>query len=164
MCGCSKNSRKAIGASKTATSEILGIIAARRPMSSRFSTRSPKTPRGFVMLCDALIYRIDGDSLWYATQHGSVPIRGFQIPISRGFPAGRAVVDRQTIHVHDIRRWLIQNTPTLGASPGRRYSHCACDPLLREGIAIGVIVIRRTKSDHSPTNRSLCSKPSPTRP
>ena len=129
---------------QTATSEILGVIASSptdvQPVLDVVAENAAR-------LCDAsdaLIYRIDGDSLWYATQHGSVPIRGLPIPISRGFPAGRAVVDRQTIHVDDIA--AVVDTEYPDVRPLHRVAGSRtvlATPLLREGNAIGVIVIRR---------------------
>ena len=131
---------------QTATSEILGVIASSptdvQPVLDVVAENAAR-------LCDAsdaLIYRIDGDSLWYATQHGSVPIRGLPIPISRGFPAGRAVVDRQTIHVDDIAAVVDTEYPDVRPLHGVAGSRTVlATPLLREGNAIGVIVIRRTE-------------------
>ncbi|PYN25680.1 MAG: hypothetical protein DMD99_07875 [Candidatus Rokuibacteriota bacterium] len=70
---------------------------------------------------DAIIWRIDGDGLRRVAQFGSLrTVLPDLIPIGRGSPAGRAVVDRETIHIHDIQS-------------------------VREGASIGAIVIRRTQ-------------------
>ena len=56
------------------------------------------------------------------------------------------MVDRQTIHIHDLRRsrrrvsWSARLTQNVTG-----YGQCLRTPLLREGIAIGAIVIRRTE-------------------
>ena len=63
--------------------------------------------------------------------------------LDRGTPAGRAVIDRQTIHVHDLRAADAEfpGAKTRGIAMGVRT--VLDTPLLREGIAIGAIHIRR---------------------
>ena len=91
---------------------------------------------------DAQILRIEGDVLTRAASYGSHQTAETR-PITREIAAGRAVIDRQTVHVHDIR-----------AAEGEGFRHGAAFgygesrtllavPLLRESIAIGVILIRR---------------------
>ncbi len=50
---------------------------------------------------DALIERPEGDKLRIVAKYGAMPLLEF-VPFSRGVSTGRAVLDRQTIHVHDI--------------------------------------------------------------
>src|SRR5262249_28912276 len=63
----------------------------------------------------------------------------------RGFVAGRAMIDRETIHVHDIAsseaRDEFPDTWALAQQDGIRTFLAA--PLLREDIPIGTIMIRR---------------------
>ena len=52
---------------------------------------------------DALIFRVEGDVQQRVAVFGAMPttatgMRG----ITRGTPVGRAIIDRQTIHIHDI--------------------------------------------------------------
>jgi len=86
---------------QTATSEILGVIASSptdiQPVLDVVAENAAK-------LCDAVdgvIVRPEGDSLRVLAKYGGVPTAGF-LPFSRGFPPGRAVIDRQTIHIHDL--------------------------------------------------------------
>ena len=51
---------------------------------------------------DAVIYHVDGDVLQRVAICGSIPIRSTPLRLTRGTTAGRAVVDRQTTHIHDI--------------------------------------------------------------
>jgi hypothetical protein len=54
---------------------------------------------------DAMIGRFDGSALWLVAHYGSIPranALGQQVIFSRGVVHGRAIIDRQTIHVHDI--------------------------------------------------------------
>ena len=66
-------------------------------------------------------------------------------PIDRGSVIGRAIVDRQTMHIHDVRTvqddfWRVK---TDAVQQGLRTM--LATPLLREGVAIGAIGIRRTE-------------------
>ena len=65
--------------------------------------------------------------------------------LDRGTPAGRAVIDRQTIHVHDLQAADAEfpEAKARGIAMGLRT--VLDTPLLREGIAIGAIHIRRRK-------------------
>src|SRR5262245_6889838 len=76
-----------------------------------------------------------------------IPRREEARPLIRGTSPGRAIIDRQVIHVHDAaspeaqaefpEAWaLVKNT-------GIRTALAA--PLLREGVAIGAILIRRNE-------------------
>ena len=94
---------------------------------------------------DALILRVDGDYLRTAAKFGPIAAAESR-KISRGFPGGRAVIDRQTVHVHDMSAEIQTEFPDARGlqqiSGGRSV---LATPLLREGLAIGSIVIRRTE-------------------
>jgi len=64
-------------------------------------------------------------------------------PINRGWVMGRAVIDRTTVQVPDLQA-AASEFPE-GAASARQYGHrtTLATPLLREGIAIGAILIRR---------------------
>ena len=131
---------------QTATSEILGVIASSptdiQPVLVAVAENAAR-------LCDsndALIYRVDGDLLQRAALYGPMPLPPMALPITRGTPAGRAIVDRQTIHVDDVTTELETEFPeskTRQQVTGSRT--LLATPLLREGIPIGAIVIRRTE-------------------
>ena len=70
-------------------------------------------------------------------------IEGCGHVIGRDTPAGRAVVDRQTIHMHDLVAAATDFPKTRGIAVGIRTTLAA--PLLREGNVIGAIHIRRTE-------------------
>ena len=99
-------------------------------------------------LCEALnalIYRVDGESLKLVAKHGPVPAPAEVLPISRGLPTGRAVVDRQTIHVRDLaaERTEFPESQSLAFQQLTGTRTILATPLLREGLPIGVITIRR---------------------
>jgi len=131
---------------QTATSEILRIISSSptdvRPVLDAVAERS-------ATLCDAadaLIFRIEEDRLWPAAHHGTIPFlaEGESMAIGRDTVAGQCVLDRRTIHVHDLS--TAADFPS-GAALARRFGYrtTLLAPLLREGVPIGAIAIRRTE-------------------
>jgi GAF domain-containing protein len=130
---------------QTATSEILRVIAS---SPTNIQPVLDVVAENAARLCDALnalIYSVVGDSLQMVAQHGPVPAPAGLLPISRGLPTARAVVDRQTIHVHDLAAEKTEfpesQSPAFQQLTGTRT--ILATPLLREGIPIGVITIRR---------------------
>ena len=129
---------------QTATSEILGVIASSptdiQPVLNAVAATAAR-------LCDArdvLIDRIDGDALEHVATYGPMPMAPSRRPLSRGTPAGRAIIDRQTIHIHDVLPLLDTEYPEAKARQQVTGTRTALvTPLLREGIAIGTIQIRR---------------------
>jgi two-component system, NtrC family, sensor kinase len=129
---------------QTATSEILGVIASSptdiKPVLNAVAESAAR-------LCDALnvlVYRLDGDGLRLAAQHGPVPAPVAVLPLSRGVPVGRAVVDQQTIHIPDVSAESDIEFPE--AAQFFRFTGTRtilATPLLRESVSIGAIVIRR---------------------
>ncbi len=100
-------------------------------------------------LCDAedvAILRVDGNLLRSAAHFGPVAMiigLGEVRVFDRGSPAGRAVIDRQTIHIPDLAAAEKEFPKALGIAMGVRTILSA--PLLRDGVAIGVIHIRRKR-------------------
>jgi signal transduction histidine kinase len=131
---------------QTATSEILGVIAS---SPTDIQPVLDAVAQSAARLCDArdaVIYRVDGDILQGVAICGSIPIRSTPLPLTRGSTAGRAVVDRQTTHIHDIDAESATEFPDIdraGTGGGSRARTRLAVPLLREGIAIGAILIRR---------------------
>jgi len=131
---------------QTATSEILGVIASSptdiQPVLDAVAENAAR-------LCeanDSLIFRVDGNALQRVAVYGSMPVAEMRRPLTRGTPAARAVVDRQTIHVHDVAAELETEFPESKARQqvtGTRTT--VATPLIREGVPIGAIQIRRTE-------------------
>ena len=93
---------------------------------------------------DALIYRIDGDILRLEAHYGPLLWMNESMPCNRGSVTGRAVVERQTIHIHDLAAEPDDEFP-VGKALQQRFGQrtVLATPLLREGISIGAIAIRR---------------------
>ena len=129
-----------------ATSEVLRAISNSRsdpgPVLKAVAEHAAR-------LCDAdisQIFQIDGELLRVVASHGPIPsrLRGEALRITRGSVTGRAVIDRRTIHVHDLSAELDTEFPDAKPHAGL-WGHrtTVATPLLREGAPIGAIFIRR---------------------
>src|SRR5262249_38097509 len=132
---------------ESATSEILRVIASSpTELQPGLDTVAGNAAR----LCeanDATINRIDGNTLQRLGRAKYGPMPASPPPsLHRGNPSGRAVIDRTTVHVHDITAEFEGEFPEsrlLQQHTGART--ILCTPLLRQGTPIGVITIRRTE-------------------
>src|SRR5262245_33659811 len=132
---------------QTATSEILGVIAS---SPTNLQPVLDVVAENAARLCeakDAVIWRVDGDMLLRVAVCGPMPFADVRRAITRGTPPGRAVVDRQTTHVHDITAAELDTeyseSKARAQVSGSRTMLAA--PLLREGVSIGAITIRRAE-------------------
>jgi PAS domain S-box-containing protein len=129
---------------QTATSEMLRIIA-NSPIQSVLDAVAENAAR----LSDANnaeIFRLEDNLLRLAASYGEIPvvIHAYQgVPVNRDPVTGRAACDRRTIHVHDLA--AEQGEYPVGSSNAKREGHRTTlgTPLLREGIPIGIILVRR---------------------
>ena len=134
---------------QTATSEILGVIASSptdiQPVLDVVAERAAR-------LCDAtdaVISSVDSDrfSRTVMASYGSIPVPREIVqtsPLTRGTPAGRAFLDRKTTHVHDLAAELeTEFTESKARQQVSGSRTILATPMLREGVAIGTIVIRR---------------------
>src|SRR5262249_47664252 len=97
---------------------------------------------------DANIRLVEGNMLRLVAHHGSVPVGQLQRPINRRALSGRAVTDRQLIHVEDLLSVAATEFPEGLENAEREGIRTAlAAPLQREGVPIGVILIRRIVVD-----------------
>jgi signal transduction histidine kinase len=136
---------------QTATAEILRVIASSPvsvlPVLDVVAEHSAR-------LCgakDAHIFRTearpDGDYLRLLASHGRLPVLdGFEegIRVGRDWVTGRAVVDRRTVQVLDLAA-ASSSDFSQGRDFARQFGHrtTLATPLLRDGVPIGAILIRR---------------------
>jgi len=130
---------------QTTTGEILRVIASSATnLQSVLNTVAESAAR----LCeaeDARVRLIEGDGLRLVASFGPIPAPQGSVPINRGSPPGRAALDRQTIHVHDLAAEIDTEFPeSKRYQPDIGARTFLATPLLREGRPIGVINIRRT--------------------
>ena len=129
---------------EAATSDILRMIA-RSPTDLQIVLDA--IAERAARLCDAadaVVWRVDGPVRRRVAHFGPIPISLAQNEgpvIDRRTPPGRAIVDRQTIHVHDLQAAAADFPLARGIAEGTRT--VLVTPLLREGIAIGAVHIRR---------------------
>jgi signal transduction histidine kinase len=131
---------------QSATSEILRVISSSpTDLQPVLDTVAENAAR----LCeatDAQIFRVEKGLLLRVAAHGSMPVPPANLPISRGRPIGRAILENETTHVHDLAAALETEFPE--SKPWQQMSGARtvlATPLMREGIPIGAILIRRTK-------------------
>jgi signal transduction histidine kinase len=133
---------------QTASGEILRVISGSptdiQPVLDAVAESATR-------LCDAQdvhIALVDHNVLKVVASHGRLatwwPEAG--IPINRGSVTGRAAVDRRTVHIHDLAAESEEEFPE-GKAYQRRGGHRTnlAIPLLREGVAIGVLAVRRAE-------------------
>jgi two-component system, NtrC family, sensor kinase len=102
-------------------------------------------------LCDARyahLHLVDGDRLAIAAKHGRLPRTlslGESLPLSRGSVAGRAVVDRRTVHVRDLKVAAKSQYPdAAGLQRAAGLRTMLATPLVQDGRAVGALVVLRT--------------------
>jgi GAF domain-containing protein len=128
-----------------ATSEILGVVArSRTDVQSVLDT----VCQSAAQLCeayDATIWRPDGDRLLPAAHHG--PITQIEsVPLVRGTVLGRSILDKRTFHIADFQTQAAEFPITSEYARRLGFRTGLYVPLMREGVAIGVIALRRSEA------------------
>jgi two-component system, NtrC family, sensor kinase len=129
---------------QSATSEILRVIA---NSSTDIQPVLDAVVESAARLCnatDGLIARLDGNILIPGVaKYGLMPVPEAR-PLSYGTPVGRVIIDKETIHVHDLKSEVETEFPH--SKPRQAISGARTlltTPLLPKGRAFGAIVIRR---------------------
>jgi signal transduction histidine kinase/HAMP domain-containing protein len=131
---------------QTAISDILRVISSSpsdvTPVLNTIADRA-------LNLCGASaasIYLTDGKSLRHVASKGESPDEEAAtavLPLSRDSISGRSVLERKTIHIHDILE--VASEYPFGAEISRRVGNrtLLATPLYREGQPFGTILLRR---------------------
>ena len=131
---------------QTATSEILRVISTSPTELQPVLDAVVKSAVRFCGAHDAELYRLDGTDLKVAAHHGpiSAPMSRL-IPVVRGTVAGRAVLELRAVHVADLQA-EVEEFP-VGNALAREFAFRTglAVPLLREGMAVGTINLRRSE-------------------
>ncbi len=126
-----------------ALSGILRIIATSQGNIAPVLTTVSENAARLCEARDAILFLRDGDWLNVRAHHGPLARDYQKLPVSRNNVIGRAVIDRATVHVHDLANEIAEYP--LGYQVARRngFRTILGMPLLWESEAIGALTIRR---------------------
>ena len=129
---------------QAATAEILRVISSSPTDLKRIFAVVAASATRLCDASDATIHQVDGAVLRLVAHHGPIRDPG-SLPMTRGVLAGRAVLDRRTIHVVDLQAETREypEGSEIARHLGLRTNLAV--PLIREGEAVGVVLIRRTE-------------------
>jgi GAF domain-containing protein/HAMP domain-containing protein len=139
---------------QTATSNILGVIAASPTNLDLVLGRLAQAICELCLAGDATVLLLQGDKLHRAGHFGPIePADVAGRPINRDWVAGRAIVDGQPVHVPDLEAAVDEFPAAAGksgfardpASGRMRWRAIIAMPLRREAQSIGVVVLRRVE-------------------
>jgi len=132
---------------QTATADVLKVI-------SRATFDLPRVLDTLVesaaTLCDSYdtaIWQRDGDVIRIVSRSGHIPSigRGGIVPLTRGGAPGRAVLERQTIHLADAQSEMDEYPETSAVARRFGYHTVLAVPLVGAGEAVGAIILRRSE-------------------
>jgi GAF domain-containing protein len=135
-------------AQQTAISEVLGVIS-RTPSSADVVLNTIATTAKRLCKSDrATIWRLGGDRFRHAASSNQDPefaafLDANPVPTGNASLAGRCVLEKRTLHVHDML-----NDPDRPSTPHARVGNARTMldvPLLRHGEPLGVITLVRTQ-------------------
>ncbi|TAJ35680.1 MAG: GAF domain-containing protein [Reyranella sp.] len=132
---------------QTASSEILQVISQSptdvQPVLNVVATAA----RRFCGATDAVIVLRDDANIVVAAHDGPLATPATRFPLDRSSFSGRAMVDGRTIYVGDVTRIDPGEYGTaLELARGADYRATLATPMLREGTAVGGIVLRRAEA------------------
>jgi GAF domain-containing protein len=132
---------------QTATSEILRVIASSPTDVEPVFERIVRSAAGVCDATDATLAVAESHEYRISAHYGPIPLRpvGSKFPIGIGTVMGRTILEGRVFHVEDLS--TAEDFPQgqrLAIELGQRATLCV--PLLREGVSIGTIMLRRTEA------------------
>jgi GAF domain-containing protein len=131
---------------QAASAEVLKIISTSPTELQPVLEVVARSAARFCEADDVTIFELDGQYLRTAAHWGTVPQEiGARFPCVRGHVSGRVALERKPVHVIDLQAEA-EEFPE-GNAFARRLGHrtTAGVPLLREGVAVGTILLRRAE-------------------
>jgi GAF domain-containing protein len=130
---------------RKATGDILRSISSAADLQSVLNALAESAAR-FCSADDVVIYRLESAGLPILTHYGSIPAPApMSGPPIAGTATGRSILEQRTVHVADLQ------AETEAFPEGSSYARdlgfrtMVSVPLLREDVALGAIVLRRTE-------------------
>jgi signal transduction histidine kinase len=130
---------------QTATGEVLAAISRSPTELQSVLAEICKTANGLCETPDAAIFLPDGDWLRVGSVQGSIGGDVDKIALTRGFVAGRAFLDRDVVHVRDLRAAADEYPEGYESSLKLGHRTIIGVPLIRNDGAIGVLILRRSE-------------------
>jgi len=129
---------------QTALSEVLRAIAGSPTDEHPVLVTIAQSAVRYCAADDATVLVVRGDNLQPVAHQGPVLSLGTPIKLARDAIAGRAVIDRTTVHIADIYGpEAAEFTQARLRAPETGQRAMVATPLIREGHAIGAIVLRK---------------------
>jgi GAF domain-containing protein len=130
---------------QTATAEILRVISGSPTDVEPVLQAVAETAARLCGANDVVIRRVDGAELRLAAHFGPVRVATDSHALTRQSVGGRAVLDREAIHVDDItaRESRAEYSQAAAVQGDVAYRTILAVPLVRQDQAIGVILLRR---------------------
>jgi len=131
---------------QAATAEVLRVIASSTADLDQVLSAVAERAMRLCAASNALIFDVNGDEVRRTARAGPMPT----LPIGRPNPLdgtihGRAIQERRPVHVPDVQA-VLDDYP-VGAPISRRHGTrtALAVPLLRDGVAVGAIYLRRAE-------------------
>ena len=138
---------------QTATAEILSVISSSQTDVQPVLDVVAQNAARVCGARDVIIHLVEGEQVRRVAHFGFLPVQvpgllgalpGVR-PLNRHSALGRAIIDRRTIQVSDMLDEAVAAEFPEGSELARQMGHrtVMATPLIREGVAIGAILMRR---------------------